>query len=134
MIWASAQRKLVAKCIIFVSTFWHKEISWFHLNVAGQELKMFTKETDLFMNLSMSQNDKLASRSTKSKMTQNDLSSENDTKESLNDTEDIAPSKKAKKKRSNKHPKNLNEVKTQHSFSEAADDMFCEMVTAYLKI
>ena len=50
------------------------------------------------MNPSMFRNDKLVSRSTKSKMTQNDLSSESDTHESLYDTEDIAPSKKASKK------------------------------------
>ena len=39
-------------------------------------------------------NDNLVSRSTKSNMTQNHLTSENETQESLYDTEDIAPSKK----------------------------------------
>ena len=40
--------------------------------------------------------DNLVSRSTKSNMTQNDLTSKNYTQESLHDTEDIAPSKKNK--------------------------------------
>ena len=43
-------------------------------------------------------NDNLVSLSTKSNMTQNHLTSKNDTQESLYDTEDIAPSKKASKK------------------------------------
>ena len=42
-------------------------------------------------------NDNLLSRSTKYYMTQNDLTSENDTQESLYDPEDIAPRKKASK-------------------------------------
>ena len=50
------------------------------------------------MNPSMFRNDKLVSHSTKSKMTENDLKSKNDTQELLYDTEDIAPSKKASKK------------------------------------
>ena len=43
-------------------------------------------------------NDNLVSLSTKSNMTQNHLTSKNDTQESLYDTEDLAPSKKASKK------------------------------------
>ena len=42
--------------------------------------------------------DNLVSRSTKSNMTQNDLTSKNYTQESLHDTEDMAPSKKKQAK------------------------------------
>ena len=42
--------------------------------------------------------DNLVSRSTKSNMTQNDLTSKNYTQESLHDIEDIAPSKKKQAK------------------------------------
>ena len=67
---------------------------------------------------------------------------ENDTEESLYDAGDIAPSKKASKKcdafkniQTNELIKevtnilkNLNKLKTQHSFSKTADDIFCEMI------
>ena len=43
-------------------------------------------------------NDNLVSRAAKYNMTQNHLTSENDTQESLYDHEDIAPSKKGSKK------------------------------------
>ena len=43
-------------------------------------------------------NGNVFSRSTKSNMAQNDLTSENDSQKSLYDTEDIATSKKARKK------------------------------------
>ena len=92
-------------------------------------------------------NDNLVSRSTKSNMTQNHLTSENYTQESLYDTEDITPSKKASKKcdafkntqtnelikEATNTLKNLNELKTQHSSSKTADDIFCEMIAAHLK-
>ena len=71
-------------------------------------------------------NDNLVSRSTKCNMMHNDLTSENDTQESLYDTQDIALSKKASKKcdafkntqanelikEARNTPKILNEVKT----------------------
>ena len=79
--------------------------------------------------------DNLVSRSTKSNTTQNHLTSENDTQESLYDTEDIAPSKKCDAfkntqtneliKEATNTLKNLNELETQHSSSETADDIFC---------
>ena len=91
-------------------------------------------------------NDNLVSLSTKSSMTQNHLTSKNDPQESLYDTEDIAPSKKASKKcdafkntqtnelikEATNTLKNLNELKTQHSFSKTVDDIFCEMITVHL--
>ena len=93
-------------------------------------------------------NDNLVSRSTKSYMTQNDLSSKDDTQESLHDTEDTAPSKKAIKKFDackstltndlNEEPKNtlknLDKVKTRHSSSKTADDMFCKTIAVDLKL
>ena len=58
-----------------------------------------------------------------------------------------APSKKAIKKcdackntqtnelmKNQKHPQKSNEVKTQHSSSKIADDMFCKAVAVHLKI
>ena len=51
-----------------------------------------------FYELLMLVNCNVFSRSTKSNMTQNDLTSENDSQKSLYDTEDIATSKKARKK------------------------------------
>ena len=147
MVWISAQRKLVAKCLAFVFNFRQREISWFRLNIAGLELKMFTKYTDFYEPL-MFLNDNLVSRSTKSYMTQNDLPSKDDTQESLHDTEDTAPSKKAIKKFDackstltndlNEEPKNtlknLDKVKTRHSSSKTADDMFCKTIAVDLKL
>ena len=92
-------------------------------------------------------NDNLVSRAAKYNMTQNHLTSENDTQESLYDHEDIAPSKKASKKwDAFKSPqtngltkeatntiKYLNELKTQHSSSKTADGIFCKMIAAHLK-
>ena len=63
------------------------------------------------------------------------------------DTEDITPSKKASKKcdalkntqtnelikEATNTLKNLNELKTQHSSSKTADDIFCEMNAVHLK-
>ena len=80
-------------------------------------------------------------------MIQNHLTFENDTQESLYDTEDIAPSKKASKKcdafkntqtnelikEATNTPKNLDELKTQHSSSKTADDVFCEKIAVHLK-
>ena len=80
-------------------------------------------------------------------MMQNDLTSQNDTQELLYDTVDIAPSKKTCKeynafkntqtneliKEVTNALKNLNKVKTQHSSSKTADDMFCEMTAVHLK-
>ena len=92
-------------------------------------------------------NDNLVSRSRKSNMTQNHLTSKNDTQESLYDTEDITPGKKASKncdafkntqtneliKEATNTPKNLDELKTQHSSSKTADDVFCEKIAVHLK-
>ena len=100
-----------------------------------------------FYELLMFLNDNLVSRSTKSNMTQNHLTSEKDTQESLYDTEDITPRKKASKKcdafkntqtnelikEATNTLKNLNELKTQHSSSKTADDIFCEMIAVHLK-
>ena len=65
----------------------------------------------------------------------------------MHDTEDITPSKKASKKcdafkntqtnelikEATNTLKNLNELKTQHSSSKTADDIFCEMIAVHLK-
>ena len=67
--------------------------------------------------------------------------------ESLYDTKDIAPSKKASKKcdtfkntqtnelvkEATNTLKNLNKLKTQHSSSKTADDIFYEMIAVHLK-
>ena len=92
-------------------------------------------------------NDNLVSRAAKYNMTQNHLTSENDTQESLYDHEDIAPSKKASKKwdafkstqtngltkEATNTIKYLKELKTQHSSSKTADGIFCKMIAAHLK-
>ena len=100
-----------------------------------------------FYELLMFLNDNLVSRSTKSNMKQNHLISENDTQESLYDTKDITLSKKESKKcdafkntqtnelikEATNTLKNLNELKTQHSSSKTADDIFCEIIAVHLK-
>ena len=92
-------------------------------------------------------NNNLVSHVTKTDMTQNDLTSDVDIQELLYDTEGIAPSKKASKKcdafknsqandlirEATNTLKTLNEVKSQHSPSKIADDMFCEMIAVHLK-
>ena len=128
--------------LVFVFSFWHREISWF-----GAGTEDVHKLNWPFYEPLMFLNDNLVSRSTKSNMTKNHLTSENYTQESLYDTEDITPSKKASKKcdafkntqtnelikEATNTLKNLNELKTQHSSSKTADDIFCEMIAVHLK-
>ena len=91
-------------------------------------------------------NDNLVSCSTKTNMTQNDLTPENDTQESLYDAKGIAHSRKAGKKfyafkdtqtnklikKATNTLKNLIEVKAQYNFSKTADDMFRKMIVVHL--
>ena len=91
--------------------------------------------------------DNLVSCVTKTNMTHNDLTSDVDIQEWLYDTEGIGPSKKEIKKcdafknsqandlirEATNTLQNLNEVKSQHSPSKTADDMFCEMIAVHLK-
>ena len=59
---------------------------------SGAGTEDFHKINYPFYELPMFMNDNLVSRSTKSNMTQNHLTSKKDTLKSLNDTEDIDPS------------------------------------------
>ena len=147
MVWISAQKKLCSKMHslrVYFSAQRNKLIS---SKQSGAGTEDVHKVNWPFYEPLMFLNDNLVSRSTKSNMTQNHLTSEKDTQESLYDTEDITPRKKASKKcdafkntqtnelikEATNTLKNLNELKTQHSSSKTANDIFCEMIAVHLK-